>query len=82
MDLHKPAERLEREVRAYAVWPKSRLSLGEHQVTVTKARVAQAETDGTLVIACNPGWLEILELTAPSGKTMSGADFKRGYLRD
>jgi len=82
MDLHKPAERLEREVRAYAVWPKSRLDLGEHQVTVTKARVAQAETDGTLVIACNPGWLEILELTAPSGKTMSGADFKRGYLRD
>lgn len=82
MDLSKSAEQLEREVRAYAIWPKSRLSLHNHQVVVTKARVAQAETDGELVVPCQPGYLEILELVAPSGKKMRGADFKRGYLRN
>jgi len=81
LDLSKSAERCEREVRAYATWPKSRLTYNEHQIIVTKARVAQGEHDGHLVLACQPGWLEILELIAPSGKTMSGADFNRGYAR-
>lgn len=82
MDLSKPAEQLEREVRAYAVWPKSRLDLHGHHIVVTKVHVAQGETAGKLVVRCNPGYLEILELTAPSGKHMTGGDFKRGYLRD
>ncbi len=81
MNLTKSAERYEREVRAYAVWPKSRLTLNSHPVVVTKARVAQDLSDGELVVQCSPGYLEILELIAPSGKTMHGADFKRGYLR-
>lgn len=81
IDLSKPAKHLEREVRAYAVWPKSRLDLDDNHIIVTKARVAQNIQDGELVIRCNPGYLEIQELTAPSGKTMGGADFKRGYLR-
>src|SRR6266702_4213129 len=76
LDLSKPAERCEREVRAYATWPKSRLTHNGHHLIVTKARVAQNEHDGDFVLACQPGWLEILELVAPSGKTMSGADFK------
>lgn len=82
LDLAKPADRLEREVRAYAVWPKSRLDLHNHHVVVTKARVAQDTQDGGLVVRCNPGYLEILELIAPSGKIISGIDFTRGYLRD
>jgi methionyl-tRNA formyltransferase len=78
-DTSKPAEQLEREVRAYETWPKSRTELFGHQVIVTKAREAQAKEDGTLVLACSPGWLEIVELIAPSGKRMTGADFVRGY---
>lgn len=81
MDLSKPAEKLEREVRAYAVWPKSRIELLGHQVVVTKAHVAQSNEDGALVVAANPGYLEIQELTAPSGKKMTGADFLRGYAK-
>jgi methionyl-tRNA formyltransferase len=81
MDLHKSAEQLEREVRAYAVWPKSRLELYEHQVVVTKAHVAQTKDAGALVIDAQPGYLEIDELVAPSGKKMSGADFLRGYAK-
>jgi methionyl-tRNA formyltransferase len=81
MDLHKSAEQLEREIRAYAVWPKSRLELYEHQVVVTKAHVAQTKDAGALVIDAQPGYLEIDELVAPSGKKMSGADFLRGYAK-
>lgn len=81
MDLAKSAIRLEREVRAYAVWPKSRLELYGHQVVVTKARVAQNNEDGALIIGANPGYLEIEELIAPSGKKMTGADFIRGYAK-
>lgn len=81
MDLRKPADRLEREVRAYAVWPKSRLELFGHQVVVTKARVAQNSEDGALVVNAQPGYLEIQELIAPSGKKMTGADFMRGYAK-
>jgi methionyl-tRNA formyltransferase len=81
MDLHKSAEQLEREVRAYAVWPKSRLELYEHQVVVTKAHVAQTKDAGALVIDAQPGYLGIDELVAPSGKKMSGADFLRGYAK-
>jgi methionyl-tRNA formyltransferase len=51
------------------------------QVIVTKARVVNTESDGALAIQCNPGWLEIQELVAPSGRTMDGADFIRGYKR-
>lgn len=81
MDLQKPAELLEREVRAYFGWPKSSISIFGQEVIVRKARVAQNENDGKLLLVCNPGWLEVLELIAPSGRTMSGEAFLRGYAQ-
>lgn len=81
IDWRKPAERLEREVRAYAGWPKSQAKIHGQDVIVTKARVAKDQNDGTLVMECQPGYLEILELIAPSGKTMSGKDFLLGYQK-
>ena len=82
IDWHKPAGQIEREVRAYAGWPKSRAAISGHEVIVTKARVAKAKNDGGLVVECNPSYLEILELLGPSGRTMTGADFQRGYLKE
>ncbi len=81
IDWQKPARQLEREVRAYQGWPKSRSNLFGHDVIITKARLANNQTDGELVMSAKPGWLEIQELIAPSGRTMSGADFLRGYHR-
>ncbi|MGH7196195.1 MAG: methionyl-tRNA formyltransferase [Candidatus Saccharimonadales bacterium] len=81
IDWQKPAVQLEREIRAYYGWPKSRTTLFGHDVIVTKARIASSEADGTLVKPCTPGYLEILELVAPSGRTMTGADFVRGYQK-
>lgn len=82
LDLRKPAVALERAIRAYATWPKSRTSLYGHSVIVTKARIAANAQDGDIVLNCHPGWLEIEELVAPSGKTMRGVDFARGYKKN
>lgn len=75
----KPADQIECEVRAYLDWPKSQAKIFGHDVIITKARVASAQNDGDLVMECGSGWLEIQELKAPSGKTISGAEFLRGY---
>lgn len=81
IDPTKLAVQLEREIRAFAGWPKSRLTLFGHDVIVTKAQVASALDEGLLLSCANNSWLAITELIAPSGKKMSGVDFKRGYSK-
>lgn len=81
LDLTKSAQRLEREVRAYDEWPKSSIELLGHRLIVTQARVAKSADDGELVVKAKPGWLEIQQLRAPSGRLMSGSDFLRGYKK-
>lgn len=81
IDFQEPAEVIERKVRAFIGFPKTRAKIHGHEVVITKSRVAGNSGDGVLVLQCQPGWLEILELTAPSGRTISGSDFKRGYQK-
>ena len=83
LDVAKTAGRLEREIRAFRGWPKSKITLlDKYPVVVTQSRVAASPDDGAIVIACaNNTYLEILELTGPSGKTMSGEAFLRGYSK-
>jgi methionyl-tRNA formyltransferase len=81
IDFTSSAQLYERQVRAFLGFPKSRAKLYEHELVLTKARVAQSIDDGALVVRCQPGFLEILELVGPSGRSMSGADFLRGYKR-
>lgn len=87
LDFSKPAIQLEREVRAFLEWPKSRTTFGSLEVIVTKARVV-SETgkpgDRTIidrlpVIYCGEHALA-LEKLKPAGKPeMSGAAFLAGY---
>lgn len=81
MEFNRPAEEIERQIRAYIGWPKSPAKLFDQDVIITKARVAHDENDGKLVIKCQPGYLDIVELIGPSGKTMQSADFLRGYKK-
>lgn len=79
IDWSKPAIQLEREVRAFQGWPKSKTNLFNRSVIVLAARVAQNVQDGTLVHPCGDNtFLEITQLVAPSGKTMAASDFLRG----
>ncbi len=82
MDFGKPAVQLEREIRAYAGWPKSRAKIDGHEVIVTKAHIVKEEDDGNLVLKCHPGYLDIIELIAPSGRKISGSEFLRGYRQN
>lgn len=83
MDLGKTAAQLEREVRAYQGWPKSSTTLFGHRVIIKKARVVSEPGNDRLVIKCaNNSFLEVLELTAPSGRLMTGEAFLRGYKKD
>lgn len=81
VDFDEPAEKIERKVRAFLGFPKTRAKIHGQEVVITKARVAKDAHDGHLVVKTRPGYLEILELTGPSGRTMSGSDFIRGYKK-
>lgn len=76
----KTAERLEREVRTFLGFPKSRLTLLGHPVVVTRAHVVKDEHAATIVVHCADNtFLSIDELIAPSGKKIDAEAFKRGY---
>lgn len=89
IDWSKPAARLEREVRAYAGWPRSRTRLGQTDVIITKAAVSdKAEVapagsvrarDKRLLVATGEGWLEILSLIPAGRREMPAAAFLSGY---
>ena len=88
LDTSKPATDLEREVRAYAGWPRSRIMLGTTQVIVTRAHVAKGVTglegtlwlqDKQLGIHCSEDTLVIDTLIPPGKKEMPAAAFLAGY---
>jgi methionyl-tRNA formyltransferase len=87
IDWQKPAARLEREVRAYAGWPRSRTTLGTTDVIITKAHVIQGNGDpGTirsadkeLAVCCGESLL-VIDALIPAGKReMPAAAFLAGY---
>ncbi|HKR82186.1 MAG TPA: methionyl-tRNA formyltransferase [Candidatus Saccharimonadales bacterium] len=89
LDWNKPAEVLEREIRAFTDWPKSRATFGDLEVIITKAHVAQnAGTAGKVAIIgkkpavyCSTGAL-VFDLIKPaSKKEMTGEAFLAGYKR-
>lgn len=88
LDFSKPARRLEREIRAFNEWPKSRTQLGDIEVIVTKAHTTPGTqyaagslhtNDKELLIATSDGSLAIDRLK-PAGKAeMDSTAFLAGY---
>jgi methionyl-tRNA formyltransferase len=92
LDWHKPAARLEREVRAFAGWPGSRTLIRGTAVTVTEAHVDDqppelASEPGYMVfhgqhgisVLCGDDKLLVLDRVKPAGKReMSSVEFLRG----
>lgn len=86
---HKPATVLEREIRAFKTWPKSRVNLGGVDTIITKARVCQRvekAQPGKIVIdkkqlfvATAKDWLQIISIQPVSKKEMSAESFLAGY---
>lgn len=87
LDFSKPAIQLEREIRAFIEWPKSRTTIGDKEVVITQAHVVdrQLKPGQTLVeakqllIGTPDGSLSIDKLK-PAGKAeMSVEGFLAGY---
>jgi methionyl-tRNA formyltransferase len=90
IDWHKSAVQLEREVRAFIEWPKSRTAMGSVEVIITQAhaipgnggtagKVTVDQQSGTLQVSCSAGSLGIDRLKPAGKKEMSAVEFIRGY---
>lgn len=79
IDLAKPAERLEREIRAYMEWPKSYTTLTDKTVIITKAHVAKTLEPHELGLKTAEDYLVIDTLKPAGKKEMSAKDFLLGY---
>ena len=72
------AREAEQRVRAFLLFPKTKLTLHGHTVSIKKAH-SSTERAG-LSVECHDGqFLVIDELIAPSGRTMTGTAFLNGY---
>lgn len=89
IDWNKPADQIEREIRAYIEWPKSRAKFGDKEVIITKAHVVPVNhkdmkpgdlktVEGMIMVECGSGTL-CIERLKPAGKNeMTAQEFLRG----
>ncbi|MGE5312696.1 MAG: methionyl-tRNA formyltransferase [Acidobacteriota bacterium] len=77
--LTEDATTIERKVRAYLSFPKTKLTYQNNVVIVTSATVVESPEKSSLCIACaHNTWLRIDELIAPSGRRMTSQAFLNG----
>ncbi|MDL2363596.1 MAG: methionyl-tRNA formyltransferase [Patescibacteria group bacterium] len=87
LDFNKDAPELEREVRAYAGWPRSRCKIGTHDIIITQAHVTEGSgvmgtlhLDGNSIgIYAGNGILVFDKLIPPGKKEMDTHSFMAGY---
>lgn len=84
LDLTKPAEALEREIRAYLGWPGSKTTLKLNngdplELTVTDANVIKEHDHSPLTFKTSKGYLKITKLKLPGKQEMTAKDFLNGY---
>jgi methionyl-tRNA formyltransferase len=89
IDWNKPAEQIEREIRAFIDWPKSTTILAGKEVIVTSAKVIdESGTPGQpvargkeLIVYCGDQALSLGTLKPNGKKEMTAAAFLAGYGR-
>jgi methionyl-tRNA formyltransferase len=88
LDFNKSAEQLEREIRAFAEWPRSRMILVDTPLTITEARVSDKKggktgttwlEDKRFGVYCADGSLEISRLIPAGKREMTAEAFLAGY---
>ncbi|MDB5182357.1 MAG: fmt, methionyl-tRNA formyltransferase [Candidatus Saccharibacteria bacterium] len=95
IDWTKPAEQIEREIRAFIEWPKSYTTLAGKDVIITKAHSVptnepgakpgdfEAQKDiGVIMVNTSNGSICIDTLKPAGKKEMTAAEFIRGYGKD
>jgi hypothetical protein len=69
----------ERTIRAHIGFPKSKLSINNHTVIITKAHVSDHQKTPLDILCQDGAYLSVDELIAPSGRKMTSEAFLRGY---
>lgn len=89
IDWTKPAQQIEREIRAYAQWPKSYTRFKDLDVVITQARVVEQNEkagkvvvrDKELIVYCGKDAL-VIDKLKPAGKPqMDASEFINGYKK-
>ncbi|MEO5691054.1 MAG: methionyl-tRNA formyltransferase [Candidatus Saccharimonadales bacterium] len=76
------ASTIERKVRAYLGFPKTKIHYVGNDVILTAAKVVDSLIEKEFCITCaGNSTLLIEELQAPNGKRMTGSAYLRGYMR-
>ncbi len=87
IDWNKPADQIEREIRAFIEWPKSRAQLVGKDIVITKAHVANKAgkagstqlDNGLLLVFCGKDALVIEKLKPAGKKEMTANEFINGH---
>lgn len=84
-----PASDIEREIRAYQDWPKSRAKINNTDCIILEASVSNSQgivgayevEDSQIIVNCAKDSLIINRLQPAGKKPMSGKEFIRGYIK-
>lgn len=85
LDWAKPAEELDRQIRAFTPWPGATLSVAGEVVKVLDAEPEPGSgqpgeiLDDHLLVACGNGALRLKKLQRPGKKAMAAEDLLRGW---
>lgn len=87
IDCNKPANQIEREIRAYSNWPKSHLKYKAMDLIIHEAKVSSISSslgkltivDNKLILGCKNSSLEIVKLQIPGKKPIDANSFINGY---
>ena len=77
------AEQAEQQIRAFEIFPKSKIKLGEHLIIVKSAKVVSSNPENSpLTLKFAEGtFLKIERLITPNGKETAAKSFENGYLK-
>lgn len=78
IDTSKTANLIEREIRAYSGWPKSKITISGVTLIATKAHVSKCISSVFDLKCANSTILSIDEVVAPSGRKMLSQNFLNG----
>lgn len=88
IDWKKPAEQIEREIRAFIEWPKSKTKINNLDVVITSSKVVKKQIEPCgkfwvenkrLFVSCNQDSLEVLSLKPAGKRDMTAQAFLAGY---
>lgn len=69
----------ERQVRAYLIFPKSKLTFRDQEIVITKAHVSTQQKTPLDSLCQDGAYLCVDELITPNGRRTDAASFLRGY---